>query len=216
MVPFDLTYVRFPEGDLVGELLALVTLTPVFVMVMYATLIVMRRDLQTVFICCGQVVNVGVNLVLKKLIAQPRPDESGFADGGMPSNHSQFIGFFAALYAQQIWRIRTTLLPLPFKCLYILALFFLAIGVCYSRYYLQYHFLDQIVVGVIIGIGVGSFWHRLYLRFCTASSGSHSCLSHTISRFPLMKWLGIRDYSTIEYAAAEEYIATENATDKKS
>lgn len=133
MVPFDLTYVRYEKGDMVGLLLAgkfviitrhrrgirrdmvawvshtptiprwwlfllllhhllvsysvldvctcllvfvpVVTLTPVFVMVMYATIILTRRDFQTCFICLGQLINVAINLVLKKIISQPRPED---------------------------------------------------------------------------------------------------------------------------------------------
>jgi dolichyldiphosphatase len=52
-----------------------VTLTPVFVMVMYATIILTRRDFQTCFICLGQLINVAINLVLKKIISQPRPED---------------------------------------------------------------------------------------------------------------------------------------------
>jgi dolichyldiphosphatase len=72
-VPFSLTHVQYVKGDFVGFALALFTLSPVFIMVMYATLVVFRRDFQTGFIVIGQLINVGVNLVLKKIIANPRP-----------------------------------------------------------------------------------------------------------------------------------------------
>jgi hypothetical protein len=44
-------------------------------MVMYATIILTRRDFQTCFICLGQLINVAINLVLKKIISQPRPED---------------------------------------------------------------------------------------------------------------------------------------------
>ena len=98
LVPFDLTFVRYQDNDKLGELLAckyelqkvvnhcltsiyfssfktiVITLTPIFVMVMYATILMIRRDFQTGFICAGQLANVALNLVLKKIIAQPRPE----------------------------------------------------------------------------------------------------------------------------------------------
>ena len=39
---FSLTHVVYQEGDDVGKLASLVTLTPIFIMVSYATLIVSR------------------------------------------------------------------------------------------------------------------------------------------------------------------------------
>lgn len=75
LVPFSLTYVRYEENDLLGKMLALVTLSPVFIMVMYATILVIRRDIQTAFITFGQLMNVGMNLILKKIINDPRPQE---------------------------------------------------------------------------------------------------------------------------------------------
>ena len=75
LVPFSLTYVRYEENDLLGKMLALVTLSPVFIMVMYATILVIRRDIQTALITFGQLLNVGLNLILKKIINDPRPQE---------------------------------------------------------------------------------------------------------------------------------------------
>mmetsp|Transcript_23998 Transcript_23998/g.44556 ORF Transcript_23998/g.44556 Transcript_23998/m.44556 type:complete len:84 (+) Transcript_23998:88-339(+) len=75
LVPFDLTYVRYENHDMLGLQLAVITLAPIFIMVMYATIILIRRDFQTCFICVGQLSNVVLNLILKKLIAQPRPED---------------------------------------------------------------------------------------------------------------------------------------------
>lgn len=75
LVPFSLTYVRYEDNDLFGKLLSLFTLSPVFIMVMYATILMVRRDIQTAFIVFGQLTNVLLNLLLKKLFAEPRPIE---------------------------------------------------------------------------------------------------------------------------------------------
>jgi dolichyldiphosphatase len=73
LVSFGLTHVMYIKGDIIGYFLALLSLSPIFIMVMYATLIVFRRDFQTIFIVFGQLLNVAVNLILKKVISQPRP-----------------------------------------------------------------------------------------------------------------------------------------------
>lgn len=80
LVPFHLTYVRYHEDDLFGKVLALFTLSPVFIMVMYTTILVIRRDIQTAFIVLGQLINVGINLILKKIINDPRPHQRYFID----------------------------------------------------------------------------------------------------------------------------------------
>ena len=87
MQAFSFTYVVYKKGDNIGMLLALFTLSPVFIVVMYATLIVFRRDLETILSFIGQLLGVAVAIVAKKLIAQPRPDGAMLPDEGMPSNH---------------------------------------------------------------------------------------------------------------------------------
>ena len=102
LVYFDFTAVQYERGDLVGEFFALLTLAPIFAMVAFATAIVLRRDLQTVVLLAGQIANLALNLVLNRLIQQPRPNggaggPAGAGDGfrikgsssGMPSNHAQ-------------------------------------------------------------------------------------------------------------------------------
>ncbi|KAJ3356793.1 Dolichyldiphosphatase 1 [Entophlyctis luteolus] len=71
--PFSYTYFVYHEGDNLGKLMALVSLTPVFIMVSYATLVATRRDVYLVAICLGQLVGEGVGAALKEYIRDPRP-----------------------------------------------------------------------------------------------------------------------------------------------
>ena len=73
LAPFTLTYVVYERGDILGKFLAVVTLSPIFIMVMYATLIVFRRDLQTIFVALGQIIGVLLTIIIKKNISQERP-----------------------------------------------------------------------------------------------------------------------------------------------
>jgi hypothetical protein len=51
-----LTVVRYTDGDHLGQLLSLITLSPVFLAVAYATLLLGRGgELQIVLLCVGQV-----------------------------------------------------------------------------------------------------------------------------------------------------------------
>lgn len=75
LVPFSLTYVRYEEENILSKILALFTLSPIFIIVMYSTIILIRRDIQTTLILIGQLLNVIFNLILKKIINQPRPEQ---------------------------------------------------------------------------------------------------------------------------------------------
>ncbi|KDO29113.1 hypothetical protein SPRG_06169 [Saprolegnia parasitica CBS 223.65] len=92
---FTLTSVMYEADDPFGSLAALVTLSPVFIMVMYATLIVFQRDLHVICMLLGQMLNEIVNQILKRTIDQKRPDGAEMHDAGMPSAHAQFMAFFA-------------------------------------------------------------------------------------------------------------------------
>jgi hypothetical protein len=47
-VPLTVTFVEYRKGDVVGKCLAVVSLAPVFILVGFATLVLLKRDLHTV------------------------------------------------------------------------------------------------------------------------------------------------------------------------
>ena len=197
-VPFSFTYVKYVKGDLQGQLLALVTLTPIYVMVSYATLIAYRRDTTSVLNCCGQLVNLLLNLLLKRLFDLPRPEEAAeMEDPGMPSNHAQFIGFFATLNVLQLMYAPSSL-DLVYRLLYSFCLVTLAALVCYSRHYLRYHSSDQIIVGAMVGAVFAALWHhmlRVYGRRVIDGA----------MRWPIVRFLRIRDYSRMGFPPLDEF-----------
>ncbi|GBG31142.1 Dolichyldiphosphatase 1 [Hondaea fermentalgiana] len=73
-VPFSLTLVHYDEGDLVGHVLALCTLAPIFAVVAYVSIgLALGFPRKLVFMFVGQMGNVAVNLVLKHVLRMPRP-----------------------------------------------------------------------------------------------------------------------------------------------
>ncbi len=128
---FELTHVRYEKGDNFGFLLALISLTPVFLVIMYLTLIVFRRDVPTLFAFIGQIFGLVINYILKKIFKIPRPISSELTDEGMPSNHSQFVAFFCIYYTIQIYSINK--LNFVFKYVYMLFLIILCLLVPISR-----------------------------------------------------------------------------------
>lgn len=132
---FELTYVVYQRGDSLGQILALFTLSPIFITVMFVTLCIFRRDVETVLAFVGQLLGVLTAVVAKKIINQPRPEGAQLTDSGMPSNHAQFIWYFAVFYAITFCQKRSRqVLPFSYCCLYVFYLMILAVTVSYSRY----------------------------------------------------------------------------------
>jgi dolichyldiphosphatase len=69
----DVSNVMYLEGDKIGKLLAFLSLSPIFIMVFYVTLVVSRRELSVGFILLGQLLNELFNGILKEYWREPRP-----------------------------------------------------------------------------------------------------------------------------------------------
>lgn len=134
--------------------LAFITFLPLVIVVALTTLTLFNRDIRSATLLCGLVINALFNNLLKRIIRQPRPQTSALAhSSGMPSNHGQFQAFFAMwLTLFMIHRAvpnRNFLLPL---------LWVMSLIVCFSRYHLGVHTIEQIVVGAVIGSIFAVVW----------------------------------------------------------
>jgi membrane-associated phospholipid phosphatase len=92
--------------------------------------------------------SVAINIFLKELFALPRPCHSGemglvpcLASGGFPSGAAQTAALLACIVFKETkkasWRI---------------AVIFYAIFLCFSRIYLQLHYISDIIGGLIVGV----------------------------------------------------------------
>lgn len=211
LVPLKISFVRYIQGDLIGHLLAYVTLAHLYIGSYYATVIAFRRDIQTLFICFGQLLCVGFNLILKNWLKESRPvDQEDFLDYGMPSNHSQFMGYFFVIACSSIFSVPSSKLSLQLKLFYS---FVVAIGsllVCYSRHYLRYHTKQQVIVGFAAGIAFGLFWNILLGSRWVRS------VQRRILQLPLAKYLCIRDLDRGCYAAVDDFERDLTLTLKKT
>jgi dolichyldiphosphatase len=156
----ELTSVRFQEGDIVGQSLALISVVPIFIMAQYVALIAFRRDWQTICFFAGQLLNECLNLCLKVSIRAPRPAGCELSSYGMPSSHSQFMTFLATSIA--LYLLRRTRCPLWEKLVIISGAGSLAAAVSLSRVYLRYHTSDQVAAGAILGVVAGAAWFVVY------------------------------------------------------
>ncbi|CBK20784.2 uncharacterized protein [Blastocystis hominis] len=99
-VPFSLTYIQYDKEDgIVGWVMALVSLTPVFFVCILCSSILLHRDMHSVFFLIQMILCTIFNQILKHLIKQPRPLTGGVQQTyGMPSDHSQFMSCFCIYF----------------------------------------------------------------------------------------------------------------------
>ncbi|XP_017703860.1 PREDICTED: dolichyldiphosphatase 1 isoform X4 [Rhinopithecus bieti] len=130
------------SGDLSGHLLAYLSLSPVFVIVGFVTLIIFKRELHTISFLGGLALNEGVNWLIKNVIQEPRPcggpHTAVGTKYGMPSSHSQFMWFFSIysflfLYLRMHQTNNARFLDLLWRHVLSLGLLAAAFLVSYSR-----------------------------------------------------------------------------------
>ncbi|KAK9300352.1 hypothetical protein QLX08_006897 [Tetragonisca angustula] len=167
-IPLSLTLVEYPQGDLFGKFLALISLIPFVIIAGFITLILFRRDLHTISFFSGVIFNECINFILKHTICEARPMKRNavYVEYGMPSMHAQFIWFFAmyttlficirlhhannSSISEKFWRITV-----------IAACIIVAILMTYSRVYLLYHTNSQVLWGTFIGLTLGAVWFAI-------------------------------------------------------
>ncbi|AAS51042.1 ACL186Wp [Eremothecium gossypii ATCC 10895] len=193
LIPFDDTYVLYDPNDIVSFISCYFSLLPIAILVFYFSWFVTNREMEAVFIAIGHLMNEILNNVVKNVIREPRPNNfgtfqketlrSGF---GMPSAHSQFMGFFALYHCMRIW-LQWTGLRRVHKVLGSVAVVIATTCVAGSRVYLGYHDVPQVLVGVSIGAFLGS------LYFLLVGLIRHSGLSDWVLTWRLAKWFLVKD-----------------------
>ncbi|SCU78930.1 LAME_0A06458g1_1 [Lachancea meyersii CBS 8951] len=166
LIPFDDTYILYDPSDLLSYVLVYFSLLPIGILIFYFSWFLATRELEAVIIAGGQFVNEILNNILKNIIKQPRPASFGSSFQkdtlrsayGMPSAHSQFMGFFLAY-----WSLRLVLqwegIGRARKAGSILAMVVTTAMVALSRIYLGYHSRAQVSIGVALGGLLGSLYY---------------------------------------------------------
>lgn len=102
-------------------------------------------------------------VALKVIIQEPRPNYLCNNEYGFPSNHSCFCTcilfwfILEELYTPKLLQIQYKLLIIFFAMIYPFIL--------YSRYYLNYHSIKQIIGGFILGIIITISWFFFSIKF---------------------------------------------------
>lgn len=208
-------FVEYKSGDLVGFIMAWCSMVPILFVVSLFTLIAVRRDLTTIFYFFGFILTELTNFVLKNLIKQPRPQlghgrhMGSFSKHGMPSDHSQIMFYFSSFFIllvafrYHINNGKANTNKMLHKSILIIGSFFAAVLVALSRVYLEYHTVEQVLVGAFVGTFIGCVWFYLV----------HSYFSqyfHMITTWKISEYLMVRDYSHIPNILLFQYSVERN------
>lgn len=171
--PLSLTHIQYDPEDPFAKALAIASLAPFALLSVYTSYMFLARrdDILAITTLAGQLTCEGFNSILKAIIKQPRPmygawrgaskSAEHFIVGtgyGMPSSHSQFVGFaFGWTLVVSLYRIGN-IRPIERVALVITAAV-IAIIVGYSRIRLSYHTVGQVLVGESVGIAYAFVWY---------------------------------------------------------
>ncbi|KAJ7117852.1 PAP2-domain-containing protein [Mycena epipterygia] len=198
----DLTHVLYDDSDYFSLALALVTLSPILLMPAYAALAVQTREYIIIMMWAGQLAGEALNLVLKHAIKQERPSSPDSAANGygFPSSHSQYMGYFASFLMMHLFfrhKFASTgyrILDQAWRGVLYTALAAWALIVAYSRFYLRYHSIAQILWGFGIGVSLGiSFYAVCELIPRRQPNSLFGTLKSFLVQNPISTWLQIRD-----------------------
>jgi len=189
--PLHWAHVLYDEESLISYALANLTFLPYFIVFGHACVLLFRRDLTSLFFWVGYWANEIINSALKFTFRQERPlsEQAKLETYGMPSAHSQLI-FFWATFSCWMLLVRITFQSKWSNYLLCFGIIILASLVSFSRWYLGYHTLLQVVIGGLVGILFGSIWFGLL----------HLCVSkrfHVLEQMTLLRLFYFTDVSTI-------------------
>jgi dolichyldiphosphatase len=143
--PFGMFYVLVDPESHFEKILAIITMAPYFIVCALTTLIARCRELVTITWLVGHLLNEVVNFGLKRLLKEERPagaPKVGFDSHGMPSAHSQFMGFFLSFaICMFVVRVRVNIF---LKLIAAACSLILSTLVCYSRIELGFHTVPQV------------------------------------------------------------------------
>lgn len=163
LTPLLLTHVAFYEGDTLGHLAALVTITPLAAIVALAAWVVARRELRALSMLVGCLATAGVCVLLKRQFQQSRPTGALLPDYGMPSNHAQVASYLVANGLAFLWQdVTMSAHAWLWKSLLSAAAVIWLVAVAASRVYLGEHSRGQVDMGLCVGSAIGLIWHLAY------------------------------------------------------
>ncbi|EGW34843.1 uncharacterized protein SPAPADRAFT_130821 [Spathaspora passalidarum NRRL Y-27907] len=203
-VPFDHTYILYDPQDVISVICVQFSLLPIYIMVFYTAWFLITREIEPVIAVGGHLCNEIANKIVKRLIKHPRPDfHKDFGLGsysltyGMPSAHSQFMGFFAAYFIYTI-HFKVDHMPARKKRFAYLLMITGMVAVAFSRIYLLYHTVPQVIVGVMVGFVLGICY------FIASTLARDVGLVDWVLNWPIVKYFYIKDTYYYKYETFQQ------------
>jgi len=202
----SLTHVEYPEGDKLGKIFAIYSLAPLVIAIVLFTLFVSRRDLHTATLGVGVILNHILNQVLKRMYREPRPVIRAVVleEHGWPSNHCQYMWFvcmYSLLFIKYRLHHRWGWVEVGWKFIAVVLCIGGALVMAYSRVYLQYHTVNQVVAGSWIGSVAALVWF-LFTQYCLTP------YFQVITGWRISELLLIRDCTPLPNIMWFEYVST--------
>ncbi|KAJ1474789.1 hypothetical protein T484DRAFT_1969770 [Baffinella frigidus] len=211
--PFGMFLVMVDPDSKFEKLLGVAAMAPYFIMCALAVLLLRCRELLVAVWLSGHLLNEALNLVLKKVIKEPRPPGAprvGFDEHGMPSSHSQFMGFYLVFSScVLLFRVRNVRAHWKLGAVAFNAL--LSAAVLHGRILLGFHTPPQVLVGFGVGCAAGLAYFFLARAVLFPAFGR-------IARWPLMRLLLARDAAGVDNVMQFEhdaYARTQSAVKSK-
>ncbi|CCC66767.1 hypothetical protein NCAS_0A02090 [Naumovozyma castellii] len=196
IIPFDDTYILYDSDDPLSFICAYLSLFPILILTFYLSWFITTREMEACIMAAGQLCNELINNVVKNKIRQPRPPHPELVSSfqrdtlrsgyGMPSAHSQFMGFLTMYMLLRVTYNWAGLSSVK-KHVGASAVFGLGVCVCFSRIYLKYHSLEQVLVGWCFGVFNGAGYYAVVglLR--------EMGIVQWVLQWGIMRWLYVKD-----------------------
>ena len=155
------------KSDFIEIIMILLSLTPYPTVFLFLCLAAYCRASRSIFLLALMFIENFIVIFLKMIIQEPRPNFLCNNEYGFPSNHSCFFTCIAFWFILEEFFITKNL---QFKYKSILIIFYVIYPfILYSRYYLNYHSIGQIIGGVIIGIVISMMWFFFCIKYILSS-----------------------------------------------
>ncbi|KAF8923814.1 PAP2 domain protein [Dissophora ornata] len=182
LTSLSLTHVQYVGRDIYSKVFAHLTLSPLAITCGYIAVILTTRDLTVILMLAGQFINECINYILKRMLKQGRPTDY-LGDGyGMPSSHSQFMGFFATYLIILMYRMGSSSDSVGSHITTGIVIIWASL-VIYSRVRLLYHTWQQVLTGTFLGCAFAVGYYFFTQRFLRSKGMQDWMIDNSYARW---------------------------------
>ena len=158
-----INYFNPSKSDFIEILMIILSLTPYPVVFIFLSLTAYFRTSRCFFVLALVFIENFLVFFLKMIFQEPRPNYLCNNEYGFPSNHACFFTCILFWFILEEFNVSK---KLQFKYKNILIIFGIIYPfILYSRYYLNYHNIEQIVGGFIFGVFIAVSWFFFCIKY---------------------------------------------------